>query len=141
MTAKNAIWSKDMSLALDSAAGTLTDISTYVNSQSFDAAITILDVTGMGDDDPDSVNGLSHRTVPISGLINSTTSGIFKPLQGGTTVRKAWEFGINDSNYVNGSCLPESVSFSGSPDTLETFSCSLRIVGSVNETTVTLVGG
>lgn len=140
MTAKNAVWSKDLTLALDNAAGTLTDISTYVNSQSFDAAITILDVTGMSDDDPDSTNGLSHRTLPISGMVNSTTSGIFKPLQGGTTVRKQWQFGINASNFLNGSCLPESVSFSGSPDTLETFSCTLRVCGSVNETTVTLVG-
>ena len=139
MASKNAKWSKDMSLALDNSGGTLTDISTYINSQSFDAAVTVLDVTGMSDTDPEYNNGLSSRSIPISGMVNSTTSGIFKPLQGGTTVRKQWEFGINSSNYLNGSCIPESVSFSGSPDTLETFSCTLRVCGAVNETTVTLV--
>lgn len=138
MANKNAKWSKNMSFRLDSATGTLTTISTYVNSQSFDAAITILDVTGMSDGTPEAMNGLSNRSIPLSGIVNSTTSGIFKPLVDGTTVRKQWEFGINNSNYINGSAIPESVSFSGSPDSLETFSCTLRVVGAVNQTTVAL---
>lgn len=138
MANKNAKWSKDMSFKLDNATGSLTAIGTYVNSQSFDAAITILDVTGMGDSAPEALNGLSNRSVPLSGIINSTTSGIFKPLVDGTTVRKTFEFGINSSNYLNGSCIPESVNFSGSPDSLETFSCTLRVVGSVNQTTIAL---
>lgn len=139
MAAKNAKWSKDMSVALDNSGGTLTNISTYVNSQSFDAAITILDESGMGDADPEVKNGFSNRTIPLSGIVNSTTGGIFKPIEGGTSVRKQFQFGLYTGSYLNGSCVPESVSFSGSPDTLETFSCSLRVSGDVTSTSVSLV--
>lgn len=136
MAAKNGKWSKDMIFALDNASGSLTAISTYINSQSFDAAITMFDETGMGDTDKEHQNGLSDRTIPLSGIINTTTGGIFRPLIDGTSVRKQFEFGLYTGSYLNGSCLPESVSISGSPDSLETFSCTLRVVGSVNGTSV-----
>ena len=77
--------------------------------------------------------------MPLSGIINTTTGGIFKPLVDGTSVRKQFEFGLYTGSYINGSCLPESVNISGSPDTLETFSCTLRICGAVNDTSVTIV--
>jgi hypothetical protein len=130
-----------MSFALDNASGTLTAIGTYINSQSLDAAITMLDETGMGDSDPEAQNGMSNRSVPISGIINTTTGAIFRPLIEGTTVRKQFEFGLYSGSYVNGSCLPESVSISGSPDSLETFSCTLRVVGSTTGTSTSVVGG
>lgn len=139
MAAKNGKWSKDMSFALDNASGTLTAIGTYINSQSFDAAITMFDETGMGETDKEHANGLSDRTIPISGIVNTTTGSIFKPLVDGTSVRKQFEFGMYTGSYINGSCLPESVSISGSPDSLETFSCTLRVVGSINSTSVTVV--
>lgn len=133
----NKLW-KDMGFKIDNAAGTITDISAYVNSQSLEAAITDLDTTGMGATSRSRVNGLADISVPINGFVNSTTEPIFGPLINGTSVTKTVEFKSYTGRYFNGEFLPTAVSFSGSPDTLQLFSTTLVLTGAINRTSVTL---
>lgn len=131
----NLTW-KNMGFKLDGATGTITDISSYVNSQSIQSAITDLMTTGMGATSNSRLNGLGNVSVPINGFVNSTTRGIFAPLMGGTSVTKTFNFQIGTGMHLTGECLPTNVQFSGSPDTLELFSSTLVVTGAVTSTSV-----
>ena len=133
----NKTW-KDMGLRLDNQANTLTDISAYVNSQSLQSAITDLVTTGMAATGNSRLNGLANISVPLNGFVNSTTRGIFAPLINGTTKAKKCEFKVATSMYFNGSVLPTAVQFSGAPDTLELWSATFMVTGTLNNTSVVL---
>lgn len=129
---------KDMALKIDGAAGTLVDISPYVNSQSLQAAIADLDTTGMGTSNRTRQNGLADKSIPINGFLNSTTEGILGPILNGTSVTKTVEFKAATGKYYNGEFLPTNIQFSGSPNTLELFSATLVNSGVLNRTSVAL---
>lgn len=133
----NKTW-KDMGLRLDSATGVLTNISSFVNNQSLQSAITDLMTTGMGAAANTRQNGLANISVPVNGFLNSTTKAILNPIVNGTSVTKTFEFKQYTGAYLNGECLPTNIQFSGQPDTLELFSCTLAISGAVNSTSVAL---
>jgi hypothetical protein len=129
---------KDMGLKIDNATGTLTDISAFVNNQSLSAAITDLDTTGMGATNKTRQNGLSDKSIPLNGFLNSTTEAIFGPILNGTSVTKTIEFKAAANKFYNGEFLPSQIQFSGSPDTLELWSATLVNSGALNRTSVAL---
>ncbi len=131
------LW-KDMGVKIDSSTGTLTDITAYVNSQSLESAITDLDTTGMGTTARTRVNGLGDISIPLNGFVNTTTDGIFGPIVNGTSVTKTMQFQAYSGSYYNGEFLPTAVSISGSPDTLELWSATMVLTGSINRTSVSL---
>ena len=132
----NLTW-KNMGFKLDSSTGTITDISSYVNSESIASAITDLMTTGMGATSNSRVNGLANISLNINGFVNSTTRGIFAPIAAsGTSVTKTFQFTVGTNMYLTGECLPTSVQFSGSPDTLELFSATLVVTGACASTSV-----
>ena len=118
----------------------LSDISAYVNQGSLSSAIDMLEDTGMGSTvtTKSKINGLSDITLDINGFVNSTTEGIFGPILKGTSVKKRCEVQVFTGRYYNGSVLPGSVQFSGTPATLQTFSANLNFVGTFNRTAVAL---
>lgn len=127
-------WGKDLECHLDDAAGTLTDISDYVNSQSIRTAFDVFRADGVGSDDPERQHGKADATIPLNGWVNSTTEGILGPLVGNrTSVAKTAYFG-NGVKYYGGEFMITDVEFSGDPNSLQTWSCTLGQDGSVSRT-------
>lgn len=127
---------KDMDFKIDNASASSTSIKGSVNSAAVRNAVTILEDSGLGDTWVTSIPGLAAGTVPISGWVDSTTDAIFGPLVGGnTSITKT--FGVyNGISWYTGEAWPENVEYSGTPNTLVTFSCDLRVSGAITKTSV-----
>lgn len=124
---------------IDGANNTLVDISPYINNEALQSAITDLDTTGMGQTNKTRQNGMANKSIPLNGLVNSTTEAIFGPIMNGTSVTKTFEKKMASNRYYNGEVLPTNIQFSGKPDTLQLFSATLVISGAMNRTSVALV--
>ena len=129
-------WGTDLTLDIDNAAGTLTDISDYVNSQAARTVFDMFRTEGVGSSDPERQHGFADLSIPINGWVNSTTEAIFGPLVGNrTSVTKTVAY-YNGLNYYKGEFLPEDVEFSGDPASLQTWSCTLAQTGAITRTSV-----
>jgi len=130
---------KDMGFKIDGAAGTLVDIKPYINQQDITAALQLIEDTAMGDTRQQFIPGLSGTTLTINGMVNSTTDAIFGPyLAAATSVSKTIEFKSYTNRFYNGEIFPTSVQYSGSTNSLQTFSAGLTIDGALNRTSVAL---
>ena len=130
-------WGKDLLFKIDNSSATLTAIHTYLNSANLQAQFDILDETAFGDENPDISHGIARMSIAISGFVNSTTEGIFGPLVGNnTSISKTYMY-YNGVKAYTGECLPDSVDYSGSPESLLTFSANLMIDGAVTRTSST----
>lgn len=128
----------DMTLKVDNAAGTLTDISDSVNQASLQSTQDLLDSTTLNSSTRGNFPGLAGATLPISGFINTTTDGMFGPLCGNrTSITKTFEF-YNGESYYNGEMYPVDVQMSGSASDLITFSAGLTLDGAITRTSVAL---
>ena len=125
------LWGNSVAVSIDGAAGTTTRITSWVNQASIQGAIDILDQTGFGNVNPDIIHGIARATIPLNGFVNTTTEGIFGPLVGNrTSITKTTGF-YNGIKWYKGEFLPDSVEFSGAPDTLQTWSVNLLVDGAV----------
>ena len=137
---------KDMRIKVDTAGGTLTDITSYLSSASIRSIQDTIEDTGMGDEEKSYLFGQAGATIPLSGMVNTTTDAMFGPLVGNrTTVTKTVEYRAYLTNtttgagrYYNGEALITSVEYSGSTNSLQTFSADAVFDGVVNRTTVAL---
>lgn len=125
---------------LDNAAGSLTDISAYVDSVSgISNSTDMLDTTvfgassksfmpGLRNGDTISVSGKWDATLntQITGLLGLTTSSTFEYSPAGTT---------GGSPKVSGECYVASYEVSSAVADLVTFSLSLQITGNVTHGT------
>jgi hypothetical protein len=130
---------KDMGFKIDGAAGTLVDIKNFINQADIIAALDLIEDTAMGDTRRGYIPGLSGTTLTVNGMVNSTTDAIFGPyLSASTSVSKTVEFKSATARFYNGECFITGVTYSGSTNSLQTFSASLTIDGALNRTTVGL---
>jgi len=135
----------DQAIHIDDATGSLVAITGSVNSQALSAAMSVLEDSGMGDEERAYLPGLAGATIDLSGFLNTTTDGIFGPLVGNRTSKtKTVMFTAYSGRYYTGEAYPTSVGISGSPDTLETWSASLMFTtagtsGALNRTTKALI--
>ena len=67
---------KDSVFKLDNASGSLTDISSYVNSIDFPETADVAETTVLGDDNKTYIVGLKDATLSLAGLWDSTIDGI-----------------------------------------------------------------
>ena len=129
----------DQAMHIDDATGSLVAITGSVNSQALSAAMSVLEDSGMGDEERTYLPGLAGATLDLSGFLNTTTDGIFGPLVGNRTSKtKTVMFTAYALRFYTGEVYPTSVGLSGSPDTLETWSASLTFDGAVTRTTKAL---
>lgn len=129
---------KDVSFKIDNASGTITTISTSLNSASITGTLTTLEDTALSEGNSTFVSGIAGATKSINGFWNSTTEPIFGPLIGNrTSITKTTEYG-DGSMYYNGEVWVTNVQVSGQVNTLETFSADLTFSGAVNRTSVAL---
>jgi hypothetical protein len=131
---------RNSSFKLDNAAGTLTDISTYVDSVGGIANTTdMLDTTtfgatsktfapGLRNGDTITVSGKWDSTLntQITGLLGLSTSSSFDYSPAGTTASLP---------KVTGECFVTSYEVSSAVADLVTFSMSLQITGAVTHGT------
>lgn len=130
---------KDITFRLDNAAGSLTALTSHLNSASLSAMQSTLEDSALGDDERTYVHGLAGATVSIGGFYNSTVEAIFGPLIGNrTSATKTFEYSPYSGRLYNGEALISNVQLSGAPDSLETFSADMTISGAVNRTTAAL---
>lgn len=137
---------KDARIKIDNAGGTLTDITAYMSSVSLRGVQDLIEDTSMGDEEKSYLFGQAGATIPLSGLLNTTTDAIFGVLKGNrTTATKTLEYRLYLTNsttqagrYYNGEGLVTSVEYSGSTNSLETWSAEFTFDGVVNRTTVAL---
>ena len=131
--------SKDLGLKIDNASQALTDISANVNQQDLERATTILDDTAVGDTAHTTLYGLLQAPrLTLNGWVNTTVEAIFGPLLvSGTGVTKTAQFQLYSTRFIYGEFNFENVRFSGSPDTLQTWSATLVGAGGLNRTSVT----
>lgn len=125
---------------LDNAAGTLTDISAYVDSVGGIANTTdMLETTTFGSTSKSYIGGLRNGdTISISGkwdatlntqivaLLGATSTSTFEYHPAGTTV---------GTPKVSGECLVSNYEVSSAVADLVTFSVSLQITGNVTHGT------
>ena len=130
---------KDMGFKIDGAGGTLIDIKAFLNQADLAAALDLIEDTAMGDTKRQYIPGLSGNTLTINGMVNSTTDAIFGPLiSAATSVSKTVEFKAYATRFYNGEVFATGVTYSGSTNSLQTFSANLTIDGALNRTTVAL---
>ena len=130
-------WGTDLEFHLDNSTGTLTEITDYVNSQALRTAFDMFRTEGVGADDPERQHGMADASIPLNGWVNTTTEGIFGPLQGNRTSATKTAFFYNGIKFYTAEFLPSDVEFSGDPTSLQTWSCTLLQSGAMTRTSTT----
>ena len=130
---------RDMAFKIDNASASLTAITQYLNQVDLQRTLDLIEDTAMSDTNRQYLHGLGGTTFTISGMVNSTTDGIFGPLiAAATSVTKTFEYKAYTARYYNGEVLLTNVQYSGSTNSLQTFSASATIDGAVTRTAVGL---
>jgi hypothetical protein len=126
----------------------LTNITAYINQADLDRALDLIEDTSMNDTNRSYLHGLTGTTVSLSGMVNSTTDGLFGPvIAAATSILKTVEYRAYKTNstgtvgrFYNGGVLLSNVRYSGSNGSLQTFSSSMTFDGAVTRTSTSLGG-
>jgi hypothetical protein len=129
---------KDSAFKLDNASGTLTDISTYVNSVDFPETADVAETTTLGDSSKSYIVGLKDATISIAGLWDSTVDGILGAVVG-QSATLSFEYspeGTASSKIkYTGECILTSYSQSSPVGDVVGFSADLQVSGDVTRGT------
>jgi hypothetical protein len=136
----------DARIKIDNAATTLTDITSYLTSASVRGALDIIEDTALNNEERSYVAGKAGATIPLAGMVNSTTDGILGPLIGNrTSITKTVEFRAYSTNstgnagqFFNGEVFLTNIEYSGSLNSLQTFSADCTFDGAINVTSAAL---
>lgn len=130
---------KNETIKLDNAAGTLTDITAYLTSESISGVQELMDQTTMSLEERTNLPGLAGGSATLAGVVNSTVSVIFAPLIGNrTTATKTLQRAATTNLVLRGEFWITDVEFSGSVNTIQTFSASATLDGVMISTSVAL---
>lgn len=129
---------KDSVFKLDNSSGTLTDISTYVNSVDFPETADVAETTTLGDGSKSYIVGLKDATLSISGLWDSTLDGILGAVVG-QSATLSFEYspegtGSGAVKYT-GECILTSYSQSSPVGDVVGFSADMQVSGDVTRAT------
>ncbi len=130
---------RDMGFKIDGASATLVDIKAYCNQADLQRTLDLIEDSAMSDTNRSYLHGLAGTTISINGMVNTTTDGIFGPLvNAATSVTKTVEYKAYANRFYNGEVLLTNIQYSGSTNSLQTFSASATFDGAVNRTSVAL---
>lgn len=130
---------KDITVKVDNSTGSLTDITTYLSSASLRAVQDAIEDTGLSDEERSYLFGLAGASIPLAGMVNTTTDAIFGPLIGNrTTATKTIQYAAYSGRVYRGEALVTAVEYSGSINSLETFSSEATFDGVLTRTSVAL---
>lgn len=129
---------KDSVFKLDNSSGTLTDISTYVNSVDFPETADVAETTTLGDGSKSYIVGLKDATISISGLWDSTLDGILGAVVG-QSATLSFEYSPEGTTGGNvkytGECILTSYSQSSPVGDVVGFSADMQVSGDVTRGT------
>jgi hypothetical protein len=130
---------RDMGFKIDGASATLVDIKAYCNQADLQRTLDLIEDSAMSDTNRSYLHGLAGTTISINGMVNTTTDGIFGPLvNAATSITKTVEYKAYANRFYNGEVLLTNIQYSGSTNSLQTFSASATFDGAVNRTSVAL---
>lgn len=123
---------------LDNSGGSLTDISTYVNSVDFPETADVAETTTLGDGSKSYIVGLKDATLSISGLWDSTLDGILGAVVG-QSATLSFEYSPEGTTGGNvkytGECILTSYSQSSPVGDVVGFSADMQVSGDVTRAT------
>lgn len=129
---------KDSVFKLDNSGGTLTDISTYVNSVDFPETADVAETTTLGDGSKSYIVGLKDATLSISGLWDSTLDGILGAVVG-QSATLSFEYSPEGTSggavQYTGECILTSYSQSSPVGDVVGFSADMQVSGDVTRAT------
>ena len=130
---------KDIVLKMDSSTGVLKDITSYISNASIRHTQDTIEDTSMADEERSYLFGLAGASIPLAGMVNTTTDDIFGPLLGNrTTATKTIQYTAYSGRVYRGEFLVTSVEYTGSTNSLETFSSEATLDGVMTRTSVAL---
>lgn len=125
---------KDAIVKLDNAAGTLTDISTYVDSITFNPVADIAETSTFGTTSKQYVLGLRDCTFTLDGPYDPVIVAIINSALGSAT-SKSLEFfpqGVTGGlDKWTAECFATSISFSNDMGGAARYSASFQVTGAV----------
>tara|TARA_R110002012_G_scaffold46324_3_gene122519 strand:- start:1338 stop:1748 length:411 start_codon:yes stop_codon:yes gene_type:complete len=123
---------------LDNASGSLTDISTYVNSVDFPETADVAETTTLGSSSKSYIVGLKDATLSISGLWDATIDGILGAVVG-QTASLSFEYSPEGTSSgkvkYTGECIVTSYSQSSPVGDVVGFSADMQVSGNVTRAT------
>ncbi len=118
-------------LKLDNAAGTLVDLSAYINSVGYPAEVTALETTTLGKTAKTYIVGLKDGTVSIGGPWDATLDAHMAAILGQAGVTKTYEYGpqgsTNGEVKYSGEAILTSYEISGEVDGVVEWSGELQL--------------
>jgi len=130
---------KNETIKIDNTGGTLTDITAYLTSFTLSGTQDTIEDSAMSDEERSYLFGMAGASMQIAGIVNSTTDGIFGPLIGNrTTATKTFQHAATTNIVHRGEVLHTAVEYSGSTNSLQTFSFSGVFDGVMIKTSVPL---
>ena len=130
---------KNETLKLDNAAGSLVDLTAFITSETLSGVQDTIEDSAMADEERSYLFGMAGATLSLSGIINTTTDAIFAPLLGNrTTATKTYQRTAASGLTLRGEVLPTSIEYSGSNNSLQTWSMSATFDGVMIKTSVAL---
>lgn len=123
---------------LDNSAGTLTDISAYITSVTFDPGADVAETTTLGDSSKEYLAGLKDATLTIEGKFDpSADVVIFAAL--GTATTRTFEYGPEGGTTgkikYSGETIGTAYSVSSGLDDASTFTATLQVTAGVTSGT------
>jgi len=129
---------KDSVFKVDNSSGTLTDISTYVNSVDFPETADVAETSTLGDSSKSYIVGLKDATLSIGGLWDSTLDGVLGPVLG-QSATLSFEYHpegtASGKIKYNGECILTSYSQASPVGDVVTFSADFQVSGDVTRGT------
>tara|TARA_R110002050_G_scaffold264484_3_gene405306 strand:- start:106 stop:516 length:411 start_codon:yes stop_codon:yes gene_type:complete len=123
---------------LDNASGSLTDISTYVNSVDFPETADVAETTTLGSSSKSYIVGLKDATLSVSGLWDATIDGILGAVVG-QTASLSFEYSpegtASGKVKYTGECIVTSYSQSSPVGDVVGFSADMQVSGNVTRAT------
>ena len=129
---------KDSVFKLDNSGGTLTDISSYVNSVDFPETADVAETSTLGSSAKSYIVGLKDATLSIAGLWDSTVDGILGAVVG-QSATLSFEYspegtGSGAIKYT-GECILTSYSQSSPVGDVVSYSADFQVSGAVTRGT------
>lgn len=137
----NLIYKNEV-LKWDNSTGTATTITSWITSETLSGSQDTIEDSSMADEEKSYLAGMAGATLSLTGIVNSTTNGLFGPYLGNrTSVARTYQRASNTTNsttglILRGEFLVTGVEYSGSNNSLQTFSLSAICDGAMVKTSV-----
>ena len=133
---------KSEKIKWDNSTGTATEITAWVTSETLSGSQDLIEDSAMADEEKSYLFGQAGATLSLSGIVNTTTNGLFAPYLGNrTSALRTYQRAASMTNSTTGLILRgefvvTAVEYSGSANSLQTFSLSATADGVMVKTSV-----